>query len=100
MAKSKINRSAAIREYLKENRKAKAQEVVDALAAQGIEVTAGLVYMQKGRIKSKRGRRVAAIAKASRNGAADAVALIKMTRALAVKAGGINKLKELLEVLG
>lgn len=39
MAKSKTNRSAAIRDYFKAHRKAKAQEVVDALAKEGIQVT-------------------------------------------------------------
>jgi hypothetical protein len=44
MAKnSGVNKSQAVREYLKANRKAKNQEVADALAKKGITVTATYV---------------------------------------------------------
>ena len=42
-----INKSQAIRDYYKANPKAKAQEVVDALAKKGITVTANLVTTVK-----------------------------------------------------
>ena len=54
--KPEINRSQAIRDYFTANPKAKAQEVVDALAKQGITVSAGLVRI----IKSKHNQKQAA----------------------------------------
>jgi len=52
-------KSRAVREYLKENKKAGPKEIVDALKAQGIEVTSTLVsnikYGKRG--TGKRGRR-------------------------------------------
>jgi hypothetical protein len=41
--KSEINKSQAVREYLKANQMAKNQEVVDALAKNGITVSANYV---------------------------------------------------------
>jgi hypothetical protein len=55
MAKEKVNKSKAVREYFQANRKAKNKEVVEALAKKGIEVSANYV----GNIKAthnKRGR--------------------------------------------
>jgi hypothetical protein len=43
MAKQKVNKTHAVREYLKANKKAKNQEVVDALAKKGIKITANYV---------------------------------------------------------
>jgi hypothetical protein len=45
--KPELNKSQAIRDHFKVNPKAKAQEVVDALASHGITVTAGLVRIVK-----------------------------------------------------
>ncbi len=50
-----IGASAKSRDYLKANKKAKAQEVVDALAEQGITITVG--YVRTIKAKSKRRRR-------------------------------------------
>ena len=50
-----VNQSQAIRDHFKMNKKAKTQEVIDALAAQSITVTANLVTTVKA--KSKRRRR-------------------------------------------
>ena len=52
--KPEVNRSQAIRDYLKANRKATAQEVVDALAKKGITVTVGLVTNVKSKSKKRR----------------------------------------------
>ncbi len=100
MAKE-LNKSAAIREYLKGHRRAKAKTVVAVLADKGIDVTESLVYAAKRKVKSKRKRRLAAaaIAKSSPNGTVDAITLVKKARELAVQAGGMKKLKELLEML-
>lgn len=104
MAKSKPNKSQAIREHFKNNRKASAKEVVDALAKQGITVGENLVYNVKGKIKGRRKKRLKAEAVASKNvrsnSHVDPVALVKQARELAHKAGGYKKLKELLDALG
>lgn len=102
--KKQGSRSAAIREVLTATPKAKAKEVVDLLSAKGVKVNAGLVYMVKGSMKSKAGRkrrkaaRVARVAKITRNGTSPVV-LIKKVRALADEAGGMKALQELIEVL-
>ena len=69
-------------------------------------MNAGLVYMVKGSMKSKAGRkrrkaaRVAKVASRGGNGlVADPVALIKKVKALAEEAGGMRQLKELISVL-
>ena len=54
--KPEVNKSQAIRDYFKKNKKATAQEVVDALAREGVTVNAGLVYA----VKAKHNQRVAA----------------------------------------
>ncbi len=55
-AKAKgVNKTQAVRDYLKANKKAKAQEVVEALAEQGITITVG--YVRTIKAKSKRRRR-------------------------------------------
>lgn len=41
--KPKVNKTHAVKEYLKANRKAKNKEVVDALAKKGIEISANYV---------------------------------------------------------
>lgn len=95
------SKSAMIREYLKANRKAPAKQVVEAMKAKGITVTEGLVYAQKGRIKGRKIRRkkiMRAVQAAGVNG--DPVVLIHDVRALAVRAGGYQRLKELVEALG
>jgi hypothetical protein len=51
--KSEVNKSQAVREFLKANRKAKNQEVVAALAQKGITITANYV----GNIKATSNKR-------------------------------------------
>ena len=104
--KSGTNRSQAIREFLGENPKAKAKEVVASLGAKGVKVNEGLVYAVKGAMAAKKGRkkRIARAAKAAAgsNGAVsktDAVALIVDVKALAARTGGYEKLKELVDAL-
>jgi hypothetical protein len=55
---AEVNKSQAIRDYLKKNKKAMPLDVVAALKEQGIEVTAGMVSNVKLRMsKGKPGRR-------------------------------------------
>ena len=49
-----ISKSQAIRDYLKANKKAKPQEVVDALKKQGIETTANYVSNLRAKRKTRR----------------------------------------------
>ena len=58
--KPEINKSQAIRDYFKANPKAKAQEVVDALAKKGITVTVGLVNNVKSTHNKKQAAKRAA----------------------------------------
>jgi hypothetical protein len=57
--KNEVNKSQAVREYLKANRKAKNQEVVDALAKKGITISASYV----GNIKATHNKRQRAVRK-------------------------------------
>ena len=96
----KVNKSAAIREALAKNPKAKSREIVAQLAAQGIKVAPTLVYY----IKSKRNQanhqeKRRAADTAGWTGSRDPVALIGKVKALASEAGGIQNLKRLVDVL-
>lgn len=101
----KPSKSAAIRDVLTQNPKAKAKEVVELLSKKGVKVNAGLVYMVKGSMKSRAGRkrrkaaRVARVARVVGNGTS-AVVLIRKVRTLADEAGGMKQLQELIAVLG
>ena len=110
MAKEKLNRSQAVRDYLAEKPDAPAKEVVAALAEKGIKVSTALVYNVKGGMaeRKRRKKRVAKAAmattgdKASSNGTAakaDAITMIREVKTLARKAGGYTKLRELVDAL-
>ena len=110
MAKTKgKNRSQSIREYLTANPDSKAKAVVEALGKAGVKVNEGLVYAVKGGMKEKKRRKkkiaraaMAAVSKPSNNGQVsktDAITMIREVRALAEKAGGYEKLKELVDAL-
>src|SRR5262249_25037799 len=95
------NKSAAIRDYLAKNPKAKVSEIVAALAAKGTKVQPSLVYFirSKSKAKAKKARRAKATAVASSNGMADPITVVKGIKELAGQAGGIKKLKELVDLL-
>lgn len=107
MAKEKINRSQAVRDYLTEKPDSTAKEVLAALSEKGIKATTALVYKVKGGMaeRKKRKKRVAKAAMAATpnsNGTlarADAITMIREVKALAQKAGGYAKLKELVDAL-
>ncbi len=54
MAEKKVNKTKAVREYLKGHRKAKNQEVAEALGRQGIKVSANYVATIKSTSKKRR----------------------------------------------
>ena len=93
-----VNKSAAIRDILTSNPGVKAKDAVSSLAQQDIKITPGLFYFIKGKMKAKTQRRkrvVRAARAASANG--DPVTLIREVKALSGRAGGIDKLKELVQ---
>ena len=104
-----FNKSQAVRDYLGENPQANVREVVEAMAAKQIEVSDNLVYGLKGAMKEKQQRKkrvakaaLATVATASSNGVekkTDAITMIREVKALAEKAGGYEKLKELVDAL-
>lgn len=60
VAEAKVNKSAAIREYLKSNADAKPKEIVAALAEKEITVSPNMVSIVKAKTKVKSARRQAA----------------------------------------
>jgi len=103
MARSKngVNKSEEIRTALKENPKAKSREIIDVLAAKGIKVAPSLVYMVKSQMKRKQRRQKRELATTTSKalGIANPVDLILRVKALAGEAGGIRRLKQLVDVL-
>src|SRR4051812_43060772 len=107
MARAKgVNQSQAIRDHLAANPKASAKEVVEALSKNGMTVKEGLVYAVKGAMseKKKRKARVVRAAKAAHSddtagSKADALTMIRAVKSLAEKAGGYQKLMQLVEAL-
>ena len=110
MARTKgVNKSQSVREFLTANQDAKVKDVVEAMSGKGIKVSDNLVYGVKGAMKEKKRRKkrvakaaMAAAATPSSNGTAkkaDAVTMIREVKALAEKAGGYGKLRELVDAL-
>src|SRR5262245_33853553 len=104
--KSGPNKSQAIRDLLSANPDMAVRDVVANMSSEGMKVTPNLVYFIKGKMKStkRRKKRVvrAATAAAGNNGVAsktDAITMIREVKALAEKAGGYAKLKELVDAL-
>lgn len=101
--KSGVNRSQAIRDFLKENPTASAKEVVTKLGERQIAVKPGLVYMIKGRMsqsKSHKKKKAARVARATQNtGSKDPAALVLKVKELARTAGGFSNLKALVLAL-
>jgi hypothetical protein len=96
----KTNKSQAIRDLLTARPEMTAKEVLAALSSRGLKVKDSLVYFIKGKMKAKTHRRkrvVRAARAASTNG--DPVTLIREVKVLAGRAGGIGKLKELVEAM-
>ena len=100
--KSNVNKTVAVKEALAKSPKAKASEVVSALAAQGIRVSSAYVYALKSKAKAKKRKekREKAVATSTSIGVSDPVQLIRQVKELAPKAGGLRNLRQLVEVLG
>src|SRR5262249_20928053 len=101
MAKRKLNKSQAVRDQIAANPKAKSTEIKKLLADKGIKVSANLVYAikAKGRAKKRKQKREKVMAAGRQMGNGDPVELIRSVKDLAVRAGGIRHLKELVDLL-
>ncbi len=99
--KNTVNKSQAVREYLKANRKAKNQEVVSALAAKGITVTANYV----GNIRTAHNKRQRATRKVVAKGGIGipevkaALALLKVTGSVAAATKALAVAQEIREIV-
>jgi hypothetical protein len=99
--KNGVNKSHAVREYLKANRKAKNQEVVEALAKKGIKITANYV----GNIKTKHNIRRRAVRKVVAKGGVGipevkaALAFIKTTGSIAAAKQALAVAQEIREIV-
>jgi hypothetical protein len=105
-----VNRSAAIRDLLKEKPDINASEAIAALAAKGIKIRGGLFYIVKGKMAGHKKRRrkihrkAVAVATASGNTNAataksDALATIRKVKAIAAEVGGLRTLTGLVDAL-
>lgn len=96
MAK-KLNKSQAIRDFLTEKPKATNREIIEALAQKGIKVSYNQVYFIK--MKGKKAKRKAAVKATRAAGMSNPVEAVRKVRVLAAEVGGMNNLKQLVELL-
>ncbi len=96
-----VNKSVAVRDLLEKNPKTPVKEVVSALAGQGVKVSANYVYMLKSKMKTKKRveKRQKALAVTAGAKTANPLDLIREVKQLAVRAGGLRALKDLVDVL-
>lgn len=105
-----VNRSAAIRDLLKENPDIKASDAMATLSERGIPISDHLFYKVKGTMAGRKKRRRKAyrkavdvfVAGANTNvatGKSDALATIRKVKAVAAEVGGLRMLKGLVDAL-
>ncbi len=96
-----VNKSAAIREVLLQNSKIPVKDLVALLAERGIKVNPNLVYLIKSKSfkRARRERRLQAVEANRKAGISNPVELIRDLRKVAEKAGGMKRLKELVDLL-
>jgi hypothetical protein len=96
-----VNKSAAIRELLKQNPKISAADAIAALANKGVKVQATLFYFVKGHMKGRKGRRKYQRRQAAEviGAGGDPVAAIMKVKQLADELGGMKKLRALVEAM-
>ena len=101
MAKSGVTKTQAVRDYLKANKKAKNQEVVEALAKKGITITANYV----GNIKATHNKRRRAVRKVVAKGGVGipevkaALAFVKLTGSVAAAKQALAVAQEIREIV-
>jgi hypothetical protein len=97
--KTKTNKSQMIRDLLKANPKMPVSEVVAKLAEKNLKVTPNLVYYIRLKMGAKRRRKIRRKVQKIVGGNGDALTLIRSVKELAADAGGLAKLKELVEAI-
>jgi hypothetical protein len=101
MAKSGVNKTQAVRDYLKGKKKARNQEVVEALAKKGITITANYV----GNIKATHNKRRRATRKIVAKGGVGipevkaALAFLKVTKSVAAAKQALAVAEEIREIV-
>ena len=100
MAKKKVNKSRAIRDYCKANPEAGPTETAAALKKQGIQVSTAMVSTVKTQAKKKKGRGRKKAARGAKP-ASDKIALSSLIQAkkMAESLGGIEKAQTALAAL-
>ena len=99
--KEKVNKTHAVKEYLKANPKAKNQAVVDALAKKGIEISANYVA----NIKATHNKRRRAVRKVVAKGGVGipevkaALAFLKVTGSVAKATQALAVAQEIREIV-
>ncbi len=99
--KSEVNKTQAVREYLKANHKARNQEVVDALAKKGITISANYV----GNIKATHNKRQRAVRKVVAKGGVGipevkaALGFLKLTGSVAAAKQALAVAQEIREIV-
>jgi hypothetical protein len=99
--KNGVNKAQAVREYFRANRKAKNQEVVDALAKRGITITASYV----GNIKATHNKRRRAVRKVVAKGGIGipevkaALAFLKVAGSVAAATQALKVAQEIREIV-
>ncbi len=96
-----VNKSAAVREILAANPQTPTREILSTLAGRGIQVSPHLVYLIKSKANASRRKqkRQKALENSKELGLANPVELILEVRKLASRAGGLRRLKQLVDVL-
>ena len=99
--KEKVNKTHAVKEYLKANRKAKNQEVVDALAKKGIEISANYVANIKATSNKRRraARKVVAKGGVGIPEVKAALAFLKVTGSVAAATQALAVAQEIREIV-
>lgn len=92
-----VNKSAAVRELLTQSPKMPVKEIVAAMAAKGLKVQPSTVYFLKGKMRRKQRKEIGKRLVSA--GVVNPVDLILKVRSLAGEAGGIKKLKQLVDAL-
>ena len=104
-----LNKSAEIRELLKQKPDIATSEAIATLGARGIKITPTMFYFNKGKLQGKKGRHRKArqmvanvTATMSSNGptkATDVISTILKVKHLAAEVGGLKKLRGLIDAL-
>jgi hypothetical protein len=100
MPKAQSSKSQVIRDLFTENPVMSAADVMKVMTAKKMNVSKNLIYQIKTKMKAKKPRTVRGnVNGAGHTSSLDPVTLIMRAKELADQAGGIQKLKQLVEVL-